>query len=387
MRVRGTAILAAVWSGTALGQPLTLVARDSVDLGASAVDQFGAAFPVTGLSGVSSIGETSGVHRFIAVMDNSNKLVQINATFESDGALASAAIVGGVTLSDTRDFEGIVFTGAERGTVLLSEEGTPSIREYRLSDGAFVDAWETPPVFASRRDNFGWESLTAADAGAVVWTANEEALTVDGALATPSAGSVVRLLRYDDGAPGVQFAYVTAPLHGLAISGSRSGLSDLVLLPSGRLVSLERSLALASPLFLTRIYEIDFEGATDVSGVAGLSGSSYTPVGKRLLYRGGQTNLEGLCLGPRLDGGNWSMVGVVDDADPVSVNRLAAFELSGPVEGPACVADWDGSGVVNSQDFFAFLADFFSRGADVNADGVTDSRDFFEYLAAFFAGC
>jgi hypothetical protein len=381
------ALAAMAWGGAALAQPLSLAARGAVELGPSATDQFGAAFTVTGLSGVAYVGEVGGAHRFVAVMDNSNKLVEIDATLEDDGVPASAAIAGGVTLEDSRDFEGIAYTGAERGTVLLSEEGTPSIREYRLSDGTFVGAWETPAVFAARRDNFGWESLTGTRGGAVAWTANEEALTVDGPLATPSTGSVVRLERYEDGMPRAQFAYVTAPIHGLVISGSRSGVSDLVLLPSGRLMSLERSLALASPLFLTRIYEIDFEGATEVSGVAGLIGRSYTPVGKRLLYSGGQTNLEGLCLGPRLAGGNWSMVGVVDDADPVSVNRLVAFELSGPVGVPACVADWDGSGVVNSQDFFAFLADFFAQDADVNADAVTDSADFFAFLAAFFAGC
>jgi hypothetical protein len=52
-----------------------------------------------------------------------------------------------------------------------------------------------------------------------------------------------------------------------------------------------------------------------------------------------------------------------------------------------CACDWDESGLVDSQDFFAFLADFFESAADFDGDGVTNSQDFFEFLGCFFAGC
>jgi hypothetical protein len=59
----------------------------------------------------------------------------------------------------------------------------------------------------------------------------------------------------------------------------------------------------------------------------------------------------------------------------------------------ACPCDFNDSGTLNSQDFFDFLACFFTTGcagADFNDDGQANSQDFFDFLACFFAppsGC
>jgi hypothetical protein len=70
-----------------------------------------------------------------------------------------------------------------------------------------------------------------------------------------------------------------------------------------------------------------------------------------------------------------------------AAGELPAVGLAEWVACPSCVADWNDSDTVTTDDFFAFLADFFDGHADVDQDGVTNTQDFFLFLNAFFAGC
>lgn len=52
-----------------------------------------------------------------------------------------------------------------------------------------------------------------------------------------------------------------------------------------------------------------------------------------------------------------------------------------------CVCDLNNDVIVDTRDFFAFMASFFAGSADINRDGVTSSQDFFDFIGCFFAGC
>jgi hypothetical protein len=232
-----------------------------------------------------------------------------------------------------------------------------------------------------------------------MYTANEQALTVDGPAATAATGSIVRLLKLNVAgnsvAVGPQFVYQVEPIHGTNTFGApQSGLSDLVAMPDGALLALERSVSLlAQPsTYLSRIYEISFAGATDVSvgpTANGLIGQTFTPVSKQLLWSGpadgtnGQ-NLEGLTLGPRLGNGDWVLIGVVDDGDELSNNTIVAFTAS-----PVLSTDFDGDGDTDGADFLNWqhglgksIGALHAEG-DADRDGDTDALDLLLWKKSF----
>lgn len=348
----------------ALGQ-LAIDYADTAPLPSQTTDQHGQTFTITGLSGVTWLGGAS----YVSVMDNSNTLVFFDLQLSAGGAVESLTNVRGLTLARSGDHEGISL--ADSTTVLISDEGASVVRRFSLTDGALLATLEPPAIYASRRANLGLESLSFDPDFA--WTANEEALQPDGPRATPDNGTVVRLLRLQT-ATGLalsEHAYPVEPMHGPKFpfgNPGQSGLSDLVTLPDGSLLALERSLAFTSPFFLTRIYLIGFANADDVSPLDALEGASFAPVSKALLYQGGQNNLEGLCLGPRLSPAAHALVGVVDDGDPLSANAVVVFRLAGL---QARAADTNGDGRVDIDDLYHL----HQHPADLNGDGLADERD------------
>lgn len=318
--------------------------------------------------GLSGIVHVAG-DQYLAVSDLHAHLHRLAIEVDpTTGQVLSAAFGTPLPLTDSLGFdfpepeqgmdrEGVIYDPST-GSVWIANERTgsdttmPSIAQHSLETGKMTDiviASRQSPlhVFSNIRTNLGFESLTRSPDGSEIWTANEQALTVDGDWPTTLEGAVVRLQRFDSTfRPVAQYAYVTAPLS--ATTPSRianwgvSGVVDLLALSGGALLVLERAAVGGPAGELTvriRIYEVDFAGATDVSRRPWASGlrdaaEPYTPVQKRLLIElSGRTveansNFEGLVLGPRLENGDHSLILVADNATGTS-QTLYALRLSG----------------------------------------------------------
>jgi hypothetical protein len=294
------------------------------------------------------------------------------------GRVLSAAVAASFELAVGYDLEGIAFC-RPRGEWWVSDEGRHpaggALRAHSLPDGKLLRELAIPAVMLKNRPNFGFESC-AWGAGAL-WTTNEEALAHESALSTASTGTVVRLQRFDHRfEPAGQWAYETDSFgfDSSLTTAERSGVSELLALPDGSLLVLERTLGLGFiPSFRNRIYRVEFEGASEVSDIPNLDEAVHTRVGRTLLWERNMgsvstRNFEGIALGPALPvigPASFSLLLVADNGGGTQ-QHLYALVLHGLVppspgdawrqcfwgstaaEGPAAdLADPDGDGIVN----------------------------------------
>ena len=286
----------------------------------------------------------AGGDLYYAVDDNDTKLYPITLKINREtGSLASSTngmdIGTGVVMSGSHDMEGCAFDPAS-GKVWISQETNALIREFDPATGALLRSAPVPAVQKQCVGNYSLEALTISGNGMTMWTANEEALKVDGELATNSVGSVVRLTRftresvYDNWTPDGEWAYETQPIGTAKDSSTRSGVSGLCALPDGDLLVLERRCYQGGlfPDFNIRIYQVNFSGATDVSALSSLKGATYTKTTKTLLWQythgSDMPNYEGMCLGPSLNDGSCVIV-LVSDGGSYAEEGVFTLKLSG----------------------------------------------------------
>lgn len=234
------------------------------------------------------------------------------------------------------DGEGLVMT--DRGTLLVSSETEPSIREISAT-GETVRMLPVPDLFLANklagrgvRVNAGFEALDLS--GSTLWTANETALAQDAPDEAKFATHPIRLLRYDAEVPAAQYVYVLDPIEQRRSGFSVRGLVDLVILPEGGLLALEREYVEGVGNEV-QIFHVSTDGATEVSGMASLAGRRYTPVRKTLLYTfENPQNLEGLAFGPGLPDGDRTLVALSDDNfEPVQQTQIVALRLHSDTRG------------------------------------------------------
>ncbi len=289
----------------------------------------------TGATELSGITYAGGTNYYAVGDDGAPTIWQVYTSLDSrSGRVRSTLVTGGISAPELgSDSEGIAL-GPSGNRVWVSDEVASTINEFSLATGQKTGSIAVPNIYrpANVQNNMGLESLTYGSGR--LWTANEEALRSDGALSTTAAGSWVRIQEFDgpDLAARRQYAYRTDPISRLSpfVSVERSGLVDLLALPNGQVLALERELGGYLPRFRTRIYLVDFTGASDVAELSSLaSGSGFTPVGKTLLWQGdtGFSNFEGITLGPRLTDGSYALLLVSDDGIGAMAQRQDSFSL------------------------------------------------------------
>ena len=111
--------------------------------------------------------------------------------------------------------------------------------------------------------------------GTEIWAINEKKLVgIDGPSVSATNGEWLRLQHFSSGyVADQQYAYALEPLDGTFLTG----LTELLLMPTGELLSLERQLGFANGALFYDIllFVINTSNATDVSGYSTLAGASF----------------------------------------------------------------------------------------------------------------
>lgn len=297
------------------------------------------------LSGITWAGGTN----YYAVSDDSftNEVGLYPMTLElaSNGLSVVSCTIPSPTnrlqLAKAYDLEDVVFDAAN-GTVWAADETRHTVKEYRLSDGAALRALSLPDDLRHDRSNLGIESLTLSADGKTLWTCTEEALPCDGARSSPTNGTTVRLLKFTrptaqgDFTLAGSFPYTTdAWCQAYDFRGKgRRGVSGLCVLPDGSLLVLERELSFGGSNPLTALSTASlFFAIYRVDTAPGGTRCCASEIKKEKLASGGGSvfasgNYEGICLGPRLSDGTWSILLISDSGDGASPSYILPMVLS-----------------------------------------------------------
>lgn len=333
----------------------------------------------TRVGGFSGIDYDAAADRWLAISDDRSEHSPARCytvKLDYDEKAVGAAEVTGVTVlrqrdgaeypdrpgaakrgGDVPDFEALRLDPRD-GSVWYTSEGDsrlkldPFVRRAKR-DGAFAAELPLPGQFkfsaetkVGPRYNLTLESLTFSPDGDSLWTAWEAPLQQDGAVSTQTSGGTTRLTRLGrDGKILAQYAYGLDAWQLTPAPGREgdNGLAEMLALPDGRVLTLERSGAEVSAgrwAFAARLYEVDVSGATDVKGRATLTGiaEKFVPVTKRLVFdfakagQGRVDNLEGVAWGRRLPNGHATLVVVSDDNFlPNQETQFWVFEVRSPL--------------------------------------------------------
>ena len=272
-------------------------------------------------------GELSGIawdgasRTLWAVQDKAPRIIGLHPDERLEHWSFGEVVEVGIT--GPLDMEGLVLF--PEGFIIASEEG-PRIVELD-NHGNLRGEIPVPSRFRDARTNKSLESLTMSPDGRFLFTTSEGALERDGALASVSAGTRVRILRLErHKGESSEHVYTTDPA---TREGGDYGVADLAAVSDEELLVLERGWAKGEGNS-GRIYRTTLDPAASCLGVATLPERQPTlaktlvtdlsklvavgvPASKQPQPNALMDNYEGLAIGPTLHDGRPTLIVVSDD--------------------------------------------------------------------------
>jgi len=347
-----------VQSATAKDNQVTVVSYELI--GTTSIPT-GTQFESTEIGGLSSITYDPNRSVYYAISDDQGTIDPVRyytlSIDVSDGQLDA----GDITLLDVTtmldasgmryapaslDPEGLVLT--HEGSLYFTSEGfatrVPPVDPFidrmnlngRQNRSLIIPDKFLPNLGGTQgvRSNLAFESLNVTPDERYLFTASEGALVQDGPAANLGQSSFARILQYrlSSGRPGSEYVYVVNPVAEVPVPDTQFRVNGLVeLLPLdnvGTMLALERSFSVGAEGGGNTIwlYEIQTQGATDVSGEFSLYPNgigqppvSFIPVTKRLILNVEEDlgiepdNIEGMAFGPALPDGRLPLILVSDN--------------------------------------------------------------------------
>jgi hypothetical protein len=248
----------------------------------------------------------------------------------------------------TLDAEGIAPAPNDR--VFVSSEGDPvapvspvaGIHEY-ARDGTYIRSLPLPAAYltgdgsSGMRLNLSLEALSASPDGRWLFAGVESSLRQDGPVADFDRGTVVRLLVYDlrnAASPPREYAYRTDPMqrpNSWTATDGDAGVVDVLAMSESDLLVLERGYIVEGPdptarrESTIRIYRVALDKSAEVTGRRSLIDEPFAVLTKTLVLDlatvssqlnerlRGLENFEAITFGPRLPGGDTSVLLLSDD--------------------------------------------------------------------------
>ncbi len=255
----------------------------------------GTAFDGVELGGLSGIDFDPATGHYIAISDDRSEKAPARFYELSIDASASGIkdvkVLGSVTLK-TQTGEAFAAKAVDPEAIRLGKDGLywtsegdakqqlPPFVRVMKTDGSFVREFTLPQGFAPTadatsgiRNNLAFEGLAVLPNGDLM-VGTESALNQDGPISSLTTGALARMIRYDatSGQPKAQYVYPVEPISQppkKEKGWNDNGVPEILALDDHRLLVIERGFAEGFGTSI-KVFMIDTDGATDVSGVASL---------------------------------------------------------------------------------------------------------------------